>query len=116
MTTLDERHAAEAHLRDRYVCAVADSDSPVVVFSQFAAEVFTEGVGDLEAGDALAALRLVTHVRDIISNDERLAISAARELGLTWKQIAEALDLDSPQAAAQRLNRLGGAEKFPTHA
>lgn len=60
------------------------------------------------AEDVTAALLLVEEARRDATARERRIIEAARELGLTWKQIAAAIGLDSPQAAQQRYERLGG--------
>ncbi len=55
---------------------------------------------------ALAALRLLPAARAEIDQLETGLLFAARGLGLTWAQMAEALGLNSPQACQQRLDRL----------
>jgi len=65
-------------------------------------------VGEVDApgSGALAALRAIRADRDSLRCRELAAIRGARALAATWKQIAEALGLDSPQAARQRHKRL----------
>lgn len=55
---------------------------------------------------ALSALRLVPAARRNLDDREYRLIAGARDAGTTWREIAEALGLQSPQAAAQRYNRL----------
>lgn len=55
---------------------------------------------------ALAALRLLPAARAEIDQLETGLLFAARGLGLTWAQMAEALGLNSPQASQQRFDRL----------
>jgi hypothetical protein len=55
---------------------------------------------------ALAALKLLPAARAEIDQLETGLLFAARGLGLTWAQMAEALGLNSPQACQQRLDRL----------
>jgi hypothetical protein len=62
---------------------------------------------DQELGDAMvAALRLLPAARAEIDQLETGLLFAARGLGLTWAQMADALGLNSPQACQQRLDRL----------
>ncbi|GAA1513251.1 hypothetical protein [Kribbella lupini] len=55
---------------------------------------------------ALAALKLLPAARAEIDQLETSLLFAARGLGLTWAQMAQALGLNSPQACQQRLDRL----------
>ncbi|GAB2585294.1 hypothetical protein [Kribbella endophytica] len=55
---------------------------------------------------ALAALRLMSAARAEVDQLETGLLFAARGLGLTWAQLAEAQGLNSPQASQQRLDRL----------
>ncbi|MBN6056295.1 hypothetical protein JYK22_30490, partial [Nonomuraea sp. RK-328] len=57
--------------------------------------------------DLTDALRMMVPIRRSIDSMEYNAIAAARKAGLTWRQLADALVLDSPQAAQQRFQRLG---------
>lgn len=54
----------------------------------------------------LAALRLIPGARRNLDVREYEALTAARDDGATWREIAAALGLESPQAAAQRYQRL----------
>lgn len=54
----------------------------------------------------LAALRLIPQARRDLDVREYEAITAARDNGVTWREIAAALGVESPQAAAQRHQRL----------
>lgn len=58
--------------------------------------------------DVLRELAAVKTARVALDARERQLIEAAREAGLGWAAIAEALDLKSRQAAEQRLLRLAG--------
>ncbi|ONI69672.1 DNA-binding protein [Kribbella sp. ALI-6-A] len=64
--------------------------------------------GDQEA--ALAALRLLPAARAELDQLETGLLFAARGLGLTWAQMAQALGLNSPQACQQRLDRLAARQ------
>ncbi|MGC4942735.1 hypothetical protein [Kribbella sp. DT2] len=55
---------------------------------------------------ALAALQLLSAARAEIDQLETGLLFAARGLGLTWVQMAQAQGLNSPQASQQRLDRL----------
>lgn len=55
---------------------------------------------------ALAALKLLPAARAELDQLETGLLFAARGLGLTWAQMAQALGLNSPQASQQRLDRL----------
>lgn len=59
-----------------------------------------------EANRAVAALQLLPAARAELDQLEVGLLFAARGLGLTWAQIAEAVGLNSPQACQQRLDRL----------
>ncbi|MFI5710199.1 hypothetical protein [Kribbella sp. NPDC051620] len=65
------------------------------------------GGGGQEVMEAVvAALRLLPAARAEVDQLETGLLFAARGLGLTWAQMAEALGLNSPQACQQRLDRL----------
>lgn len=87
--------------RDRLIGHVTAAHRPLCVRS--------ESGQAIQPKDAANALRLVGPVRGQMDGLERRLIDTARELGLTWKQIAQALGLDSPQAAQQRFRRLNSA-------
>jgi hypothetical protein len=59
--------------------------------------------------DVMHALARLGHVRNDIDRIERELIGAARDLHVTWPDIAAALGLGSRQAAEQRWLRLRGA-------
>jgi len=61
-------------------------------------------------GDLLSALAAVRRRRRELDDAERGLIERARENGLPWPRIAEALGLASRQAAEQRLLRLSAAD------
>lgn len=62
---------------------------------------------DQEVADqAVAALQLLPAARAELDQLEVGVLFAARGLGLTWSQMAQALGLNSPQACQQRLDRL----------
>lgn len=64
-------------------------------------------VGRSEVAEAaVAALQLLPAARAEIDQLETGLLFAARGLGLTWAQMANALGLNSPQACQQRLDRL----------
>ncbi|MEV6284705.1 hypothetical protein [Kribbella sp. NPDC051770] len=63
---------------------------------------------------ALAALQLLPAARAEIDQLETGLLFAARGLGLTWAQMAQALGLNSPQASQQRLDRLLSRTDKPT--
>jgi hypothetical protein len=70
---------------------------------------------DQELTDAaLAALRLLPAARAELDQLETGLLFAARGLGLTWAQMAQALGLNSPQACQQRLDRLTARGSRPT--
>lgn len=59
-----------------------------------------------EPPGALGALRDIPARRRETDQSEHALIKAARAEGFTWREIAVALGLDSPQAAQQRFERL----------
>ncbi|NBF00480.1 DNA-binding protein [Nonomuraea sp. KC401] len=65
------------------------------------------GVPEVRQEDLTDALQMVVSIRRSIDSMEYNAIAAARKAGLTWRQLADALALESPQAAQQRFQRLG---------
>ena len=68
---------------------------------------FGEAADDEDAAAAaVAALQLLPAARAEIDQLETGLLFAARGLGLTWAQMANALGLNSPQACQQRLDRL----------
>jgi glutathione S-transferase len=70
---------------------------------------------DREMTDAVvAALQLLPAARAEIDHLETGLLFAARGLGLTWAQMADALGLNSPQACQQRLDRLTARSSRPT--
>jgi hypothetical protein len=69
-----------------------------------------EHLSDLDIQDALT---LLDRARRHLESMEHSLIQAARERHLTWRTIASELDLDSPQAAAQRYERMT-RRAFPT--
>ncbi|MEV6416408.1 hypothetical protein [Kribbella sp. NPDC051718] len=71
------------------------------------APVSEPGGADQEMVQAVvAALQLLPAARAEIDQLETGLLFAARGLGLTWAQMAQALGLNSPQACQQRLDRL----------
>jgi hypothetical protein len=64
---------------------------------------------DAPVGEVLAALGAVGALRHDLDGTERGLIERAREEGVAWPRIAEALGLASRQAAEQRFLRLGAA-------
>ena len=61
---------------------------------------------DLPGASALASLRSIRGQRSSLDRREYAMMTSARALGVTWKRIAGAFGLDSPQAARQRYERL----------
>ena len=57
-------------------------------------------------GNLLAALKAIRTERFSLDHREYALMQGARALGATWKQVAGAAGLDSPQAAQQRYERL----------
>ena len=60
-----------------------------------------------------AGLRLLASARAELDQVEAGLLFAARGAGMTWPQIADALDLGSAQAAQQRLTRVQGRMRGP---
>lgn len=58
--------------------------------------------------ELLAALALLPDARAEIDQIEATLLRAARAHGLSWSRISHAMGLRSPQAAQQRLSRVGG--------
>jgi hypothetical protein len=79
------------------------SDAELVRFAAWAARESDPDPQVLAAG-----LRLLTSARAELDQIEAGLLFAARGAGMTWPQIAGALDLGSAQAAQQRLNRVLG--------
>ncbi|MEU4235529.1 hypothetical protein AB0F17_65660 [Nonomuraea sp. NPDC026600] len=57
--------------------------------------------------DWLAAVRVIRPARTDLEGLETNIIAKARAAGITWREIAAGLGLDSPQAAQKRARRLG---------
>ncbi|GAB3254302.1 hypothetical protein [Kineosporia babensis] len=77
------------------------SDTDLVRFAAWSAGDRHPDPHLLEAG-----LRLLASARAELDQCEAGLLFAARAEGMTWPQIAGALDLSSPQAAQQRLSRV----------
>ena len=67
----------------------------------------TATMNDRERERLLADLKALQGERSSIDHREYAFIQAARALGATWDRIADALSLNSPQAAQQRYQALG---------
>ncbi|MEU3189806.1 hypothetical protein ABZ686_04040 [Streptomyces sp. NPDC006992] len=63
--------------------------------------------------DVLAALLVVRALRDKLDRSEYELISLARERGITWQRIADALEMRSRQAAERRHLQLSRARPRP---
>ena len=73
------------------------------------AALYDQYSAGLEVSDGprlLAALQTLHHIRSLLDKWEPALITAARNRGLTWAQIAPALGLASRQAAERRYLRL----------
>ncbi|GLY90171.1 DNA-binding protein [Actinoallomurus iriomotensis] len=77
------------------------SDADLVRFAAWSARTPDTAPEVLAAG-----LRLLASARAEFDQIEAGLLFAARGAGMTWPQIADALDLGSAQAAQQRLNRV----------
>jgi hypothetical protein len=77
------------------------SDADLVRFAACAARE-----PDIDPKVPAAGLRLLASARAELEELEAGLLFAARGAGMTWPQIAGALDLGSAQAAQQRLNRV----------
>lgn len=67
------------------------------------------GLADIAPEDITAALQLIGSARESLDRLESNVMASARQQWMSWRVIAEALGLQSPQAAAQRWERLTGA-------
>jgi hypothetical protein len=65
-----------------------------------------EATAELSTTEVLWALTLMRHVRDELTGWEPELIDAARQLGVSWAQLAPALGVASRQAAERRYLRL----------
>lgn len=63
---------------------------------------------EVRGPDLLDALSIMDEARRDVDEYELRLIRLARRDGLSWRQISAGLGLDSPQAAQQRYQRLGG--------
>jgi hypothetical protein len=93
-------------------------NAPAELIGRILPELYSARAGrpagsHLSDEDINAALVLLDRARRELENAELSLIRAARGRRFTWRKIASALDLDSPQAAAQRLERLE-RRSFPT--
>jgi hypothetical protein len=66
------------------------------------------GLSDIAPDDITAALQLIGSARVSLDRLESNVMAIARQQWMSWRVIAEALGLQSPQAAAQRWERLTG--------
>lgn len=66
--------------------------------------------GQLSADDLLSALSLLPAARAEVEGVEIGLLFAARNEGLTWAQIAEAMGFRSPQACQQYVTRLSARQ------
>jgi hypothetical protein len=85
------------------------SDADLVRFAAWAARE-----PDIDPQVPAAGLRLLASARAELEQLETGLLFAARGAGMTWPQIAGALDLGSAQAAQQRLNRVLSRVGHPT--
>ena len=65
---------------------------------------------DLTPDELLGALTLLPAARAEVEGVESALLFTARNQGLTWAQIAEALGFRSPQACQQYVNRLSARQ------
>ena len=65
--------------------------------------------------DAIAALRFAADARREVDLNEYSLIKFARGQGATWPELADAFELGSPQAAAQRFQRIAARLGLPTN-
>lgn len=79
-------------------------------------EVLADAMASLPAGDVLAALTVLRHVREEIAEWEPRLIEAARACGVSWAELAPALGVTSRQAAERRYLRLRPSETGETTA
>ncbi|MBX6751280.1 MAG: hypothetical protein IRY85_16720 [Micromonosporaceae bacterium] len=81
------------------------ADEPIEAYRR-AAQVVASG--GMDASEVLAALASLPAVRRDLDRVERELIGVARDLGVAWPVIAQALGLGTRQAAEQRWLRLAG--------
>lgn len=87
------------------------ADEPIEAYRRATQVV---AAGGTDASEVLAALASLPVVRGDLDRVERELIAAARDLGVAWPAIAQALGLGSRQAAEQRWLRLsGGSSRDP---
>ena len=108
---LTERFASDTHREPRKEAPY--SLPPHEVLEKVAAALTTpvaraphESSTTVDDDDLRDALILLDRARRSVDAIEFQLLRAARERNMTWKTIAQALDMDSPQAAQQRLGRL----------
>ncbi|MFB9476852.1 hypothetical protein ACFFR3_45810 [Nonomuraea salmonea] len=81
--------------------------SPYTLLGDILSPRAREDAPDPTRQDWSDALRQVGPARRDLDGLETNILIRARAAGLTWREIADALGLDSPQAAQQRARRLG---------
>jgi hypothetical protein len=103
----ESEDGARRHLDERGwgTGGVSDSASAMNVVHEVAGEARTSG-DQLNAHDLLAALVVLRHLRDDLTEWEPELIGAARRLGASWTELAPALGVASRQAAERRYLRL----------
>jgi hypothetical protein len=84
-------------------------DTDLIAQVMIAAITDGSGLVDVDQADITAALNLFAPVRNELDKLETRIMMLARRQGMSWRVIAEALGLLSPQAAAQRWERMTGA-------
>lgn len=110
---LKERYGGREQVMEPAAAIVKAADLVGHVIYQVAATAGgsrRHGPPDIDPEDVRAALRLIPTVRAAADRLETSILTAARTCDLTWREIAESLGLDSPQAAAQRWGRLSGSD------
>ncbi len=85
---------------------VADAPPPAIDLTQYALWRSSE----LTPDELLGALSLLPAARAEVESVEVGLLFAARNEGLTWAQIAEAMGFRSPQACQQYVNRLSARQ------
>lgn len=105
---LDAAGAADLERRPWQHPEQPASDADLVRFAAWAARD-----PDVDAGIPAAGLRLLASARAELDQIEAGLLFAARGTGMTWPQVAAALDLGSAQAAQQRLNRVNARVSGP---
>ncbi|MEW9555841.1 hypothetical protein [Nonomuraea sp. NPDC050783] len=109
-------HAARTRLLDRFGTGdrprPQDPAAPPVPATELVRLVLEaahdpgDGAPEVGPEDLADALQMIVPIRRSIDSMEYQAVAAARRAGLTWRQVADALALESPQAAQQRFQRL----------